>query len=740
MPARGHSTAPKFQGSNARELRRYFDELEYLFGSCSIASETDKKRYAVRYLDVDTEDGWKQLPQYTGPDNYNAFKDAVLKLYPGANGDRQWTLSDLDELTGTYSRTGFRDKEELGIYHRKFLTITGFLKSKSRMSENEIKRAFVRGYPTNFWKKVLTRLHVKKPDTHPDDPWEVQDVFDATEFILHDTSSFSASDTTSAQPADTVVKREELMTILEQFSQTIVKALEARTPSITPSTGGTPRKRSCFYDGCEKPGACEKLKSHLALGWCKRNEENRIALPTGAPILSSIPGKSLAERVENWNKENAAKSTSMFFALSKDEDYNGESTSASAFTLQDVSRRRIEDLEREVFELRKRQIMDAVEIPRRTKQPRPAPAVPNQTDNTSSTKPAPKAGKAADAATSQITPKEANRIAQKPTAQGTTSNAPSHPFAAANDSYMPPFDRNFAAKQQRDKDFAYRTTAPIQSPAIVSDVFSKTMKAQCVTLSAEEIMSISPDVRAKVREVITPKRVPNKPAASQNANIQAIPSDEPIFAHIEDEEYTTPPLPSNDAIPPPGVTIIADPVEQFLQHLSPEEISEQFKVAEESFALRSIHVRANFRDTIEAVVDPGSSIISMSEAASNHLNLTYDPSIFINMESANRNLNRTLGLARNVHCKIGNLNLYLQVHIIRNPAYDMLLGRPFDVLTNSKIQNFANGDQTITIFDPNSRHVCTIPTFRRSRPRFSLPAPPKASSAQTEESGEQDFQ
>ena len=104
----------------------------------------------------------------------------------------------------------------------------------------------------------------------------------------------------------------------------------------------------------------------------------------------------------------------------------------------------------------------------------------------------------------------------------------------------------------------------------------------------------------------------------------------------------------------------------------------------------------------------------MSEAACHHLGLAYDPSIYINMESANGILDRTLGLARHIVCKFDQIILYLQIHIVRNPAYDMLLGRPFDVLTNSTIQNFTDGNQTITIRDPNSRKICTIPTFTRN--------------------------
>ena len=45
----------------------------------------------------------------------------------------------------------------------------------------------------------------------------------------------------------------------------------------------------------------------------------------------------------------------------------------------------------------------------------------------------------------------------------------------------------------------------------------------------------------------------------------------------------------------------------------------------------------------------------------------------------------------------------------------ILLGRPFDILTESIVRNFANEDQTVTITDPNTGQRHTIPTFPRGR-------------------------
>jgi len=55
----------------------------------------------------------------------------------------------------------------------------------------------------------------------------------------------------------------------------------------------------------------------------------------------------------------------------------------------------------------------------------------------------------------------------------------------------------------------------------------------------------------------------------------------------------------------------------------------------------------------------------------------------------------------------------MQVHVIRNPAYNILIGQPFDCSTKSVIRNYHNEDQTITVHDPNSNCVTMIPTISK---------------------------
>jgi hypothetical protein len=82
----------------------------------------------------------------------------------------------------------------------------------------------------------------------------------------------------------------------------------------------------------------------------------------------------------------------------------------------------------------------------------------------------------------------------------------------------------------------------------------------------------------------------------------------------------------------------------------------------------------NNREEVEGIIDLGFQIIAMSEAVCHDISLAYNLSIKLNMQSANGKVDQSLGLSHNIPCEINTITLYLQIHIIQSPAYDILLG------------------------------------------------------------------
>lgn len=93
------------------------------------------------------------------------------------------------------------------------------------------------------------------------------------------------------------------------------------------------------------------------------------------------------------------------------------------------------------------------------------------------------------------------------------------------------------------------------------------------------------------------------------------------------------------------IFIIDDPYETYISSLRPGEIPEPFIAVKESHSIRSVIMNVNRRNPVESIVDPGSSIIAMSEEVCHKLGLTYNPSIHNPLQLANGGIDQSLGLA-----------------------------------------------------------------------------------------------
>ena len=164
-----------------------------------------------------------------------------------------------------------------------------------------------------------------------------------------------------------------------------------------------------------------------------------------------------------------------------------------------------------------------------------------------------------------------------------------------------------------------------------------------------------------------------------------------------------------------GSVVVSDPVMQYFNTLAPGEKPKSVIVAAESHALRTVYPLINGVGEVESLLDPGSQIVSMSREVATALQVTWDPDIVVHMESANKSLEKTLGLAKNVPFVFGSITVYLQVHVISKVAYNVLLGRPFDTITESEVKNSKDGSQSLTLTDLNTGVRCVMPTHERGK-------------------------
>ena len=275
----------------------------------------------------------------------------------------------------------------------------------------------------------------------------------------------------------------------------------------------------------------------------------------------------------------------------------------------------------------------------------------------------------------------------------------------------------------------YRIRAPIQREGVTDEMIDQIHNTE-VTVKLGDLFGLSRELREGERLKLTKVRQPVAPKGTEAVSWQEevspgeeepLPTEEVIDLPLGHDALDIEELPKVGvfittqamANVPAGSIVAQDPYLQYLENLPSGERPKQVYVAKESAPLQVVFPVINQNGSVESVLDSGSQIVSMALQAAKRLGIVWDPGIRIFMESANKTMEESVGLARNVQFRWGTLTVYLQVHIIRNPAYQVLLGRPFDLLTKSQIDNSGDGSQIVTITDPNSGMKCAIPTFDR---------------------------
>jgi hypothetical protein len=737
LPARGERAAPTFDDTQPEELERYFSDLQAILDRHQIVDDQQCKLAALKYLKFRTESLWKTTDAWVDQTKtYDEFKAEVFKLYPGASGDRTYTMQDLDRIVGQYARIGIKTAADLGEYYRQFILISRYLISRNRLSTQEQSRTFLRGFQPHVEAAVRHRLQLKFIDHHPDDPYNFADIYEAASYVLTGTNPPAPTQAqvphqspnpthSTSSPDPTAVKIEALTAAItslgDMLRTTMQNQLAGAKPRGAAATGMSASGGSaCNF--CGETGhyirECEAVTEFIKAGKCKRGADSKVILPSGAMVPRDIPGTWLRDRIEEWHRRNPGQKAAMFFEVTAIATAPAnEASGLSYFSCPTRSASRCPG-----------DISSKVLAYNRQTRPRPEVVIDSQPPFRSG-----RAGqgdgnggavaKAAPQAQSERPPQAGKDSATKKgneeaAVRGATKE-PTHPYAAipdAIDGVVPGRARPAAPPAAGKPEPGYSHSAKIHDPQIAQTVYERVMEVP-ITVTQRELLSLSPEVRARVADVTIKKRVPKEAVAQ--AMIEEITDSDDETIIIIPEERHIPPAPKLARTLPPDAAVMDDPYEAYLRETSASAAEPGMAVAAESDALRAILPVVDGQDRVEAILDPGCQIVAMSEEVANALALPYDPAVRLNMMSANGGVDQSLGLARNVPFLVGEITVYLQVHVLRDPAYDILLGRPFDVLTRSVVRNFTDGNQNITINDPNTGRQMTIPTIPRGSFRFA---------------------
>jgi hypothetical protein len=94
----------------------------------------------------------------------------------------------------------------------------------------EQSQAFVQGFPNKLWMCISQRLQLKFPDHFPNNPYQLEDIHEATLYVLHGTPSTIGStlvptSTAATETISNAIKKEDLATMFKSF----IKVFQQKT-------------------------------------------------------------------------------------------------------------------------------------------------------------------------------------------------------------------------------------------------------------------------------------------------------------------------------------------------------------------------------------------------------------------------------------------------------------------------------------------------------------------------------
>jgi hypothetical protein len=223
----------------------------------------------------------------------------------------------------------------------------------------------------------------------------------------------------------------------------------------------------------------------------------------------------------------------------------------------------------------------------------------------------------------------------------------------------------------------HRYQSPIEQGADVSKICDRFLDGK-FEVSGREIAQVSPEVRKVLKDLVTGKRVETVNAVEESTDVYL-------------SQFKPPPT------TPLVETVKFDPV-----------------TAASSLPLRVIY--PTFPDGVraECILDGGAQIVVMRSDIYRkiHSAILY-PSKAIMMESANAKSTMTLGQIKDLPMTIGPVTVHLQVHVVEEAAFEVLLGRPFfDAVSCTEISR-TGGDHAIEIINPRNQEPVIVQTIPR---------------------------
>ena len=421
---------------------------------------------------------------------------------------------------------------------------------------------------------------------------------------------------------------------------------------LTPFTDPASRPKGCHY--CQGPHLmreCAQIKEDLLHGRCKKTSEGKIAFWNGTVITRDYPGTTFADQVMRYN--------ALYPPPAR------ESTGTARDPPPHIGANVVDITEVLYSDVTEEQ-SDSSDMVHDGLEEEELLSMVTVLQNEIARKVDRKKGKAQFAGVEVPARKTQGSTAQN--AASTSSAADGQSTSKSPGPSGSP-GKGKATAGQGESGVQYRYQSPIENAEAAKRIMD-TLLEQRISVSQRDLLAAMPDLRKNFKEQVSGKRIPVATAAACD----------------QAEAYML-----NYSRHPDGCVVGRDQV-----------------------PLRCLTAKVNDSEDVECLLDNGCSIIVMHMDVWRRIGLPLTEDIML-METATTAKDPTMGRLANVRFNFHGLEVMLQVQVVRNAPCEVLLGRPFFTLTSCITRDFMDGNQHITLADPNRDEAVTIPTRPRLR-------------------------
>ncbi|KAJ2911443.1 hypothetical protein MD484_g8971, partial [Candolleomyces efflorescens] len=758
LPGRYERRAPRWDLAPS-SLEEFMDEYEDLCREHNHPADEWIESFTRYAPDSETRELWKAFAKTLKPtDGWTEYRTTVIENTPGAGEDRRYTVADLDDLAVTYRVKTMRTRAQFNEYWRKFYLIASYLFDQGVISKKDKSEKLLSGLPDGLQRRVRAQLRIQFPTHHPNDPYELKNIYEAVTFILtaFDTEinnefddiliggnravrapepipvpvAPAVSGATTRQIYD-ATRLPEPPSQMDKFMNTFSNMMETFTNALVNNQGGNdrrdnPRAMMRFGNGGNGGfgsgggggfgfgnGGGGGFRQRTGCNFCSQ-EGHYIR---ECPVYEDYVSRGLCKR-DPWGRVcfpdgmgiTMGNSSGKDFAERVDNWHRARSApsntvvSSNLFDVVEepeilpVATSFIEEVAAETGENE----VDADDVAyyealvQEGQQKLAAARHKMQLRSGGRGSYVP--------TTTSDTRKHAG--VRKEAKDNTLAKDKSATSEVSNTSGREPAGDTDARRNQKVVSF---NPIPSFVPPITPESFPKSQ----IVNSAPQYHYTTPIEDPRVVQKLVDRSLDSTITITTRELLSVAPD----VRKVVKENVTTKRTPAagfvNEACV--GEVGVGEGVGVMNGGTSLPMNSDGKVMAREMETLRNIDVVLNDKVHIEALLDDGSQIIGIRRPFWEKLGLPLRSDRVITMESANRSRNDSMGLLTNLKMRIGDVDFWVQAQVMENVSYDLLLGRPFHTLTQAHMKHFANGDAHATLIDPNTGTTVTVPTKPRAR-------------------------